>query len=168
MSYTKEQQSKIDTAQKILDAAKATYQGWVTSYNGWVASIQPCYKNTIPDSSAASTWFNHLDTGPCTSAGNCKQSDVANCKAVIDKTLNPITIPTLKTTYTSLNAAQANYDKVLAAVIAESKNDPATVLQEHQIDAAATVSKYKWVFAIVVVIILVIGFFVYKKFFKKS
>lgn len=138
MPYTAQQQAKLDAAQKRLDAAKSSYQSWVYSYNDWVLSIQGCYKDPIPDAVASSTWFNSLNTGPCTSSGKgCTNSSIVNCKAVIEKTLNPITIPNLKSAYNEQVASQANYDKVLAEVTKESQYDPANVLAQHQLEVEA-------------------------------
>lgn len=167
MAYTQAQQARIDAAQKRVDTAKSTYQSWVSSYNDWTTSIQGCYKDQIPDAGAASTWFNALSTGPCTTKGSCKQSDVANCKAVIEKTLNAKTIPNLKAAYNELNAAQTNYNTVLAQVIEESKADPNNILANTVAAASASATKYKWIFAIVIVIIVAAAAFIWYKFFRK-
>lgn len=168
MPFTSPQQAKLDAAQKQLDAAKAAHQGYVDSYSSWVNSIQGCYKDQIPNAAAAATWFNALDTGPCTSAGpSCTNSSIANCKAVIEKTLNPITIPNLKSTYSQLQAAQGNYDKVLDEVAEEAAADPQLQLEHAEIIANAGAERLKQWFWIVLVIIGAIGTFVYFKWFRK-
>lgn len=172
MAYTAAQQAKIDQAQGRLNNAKAAYQGNVTSYSNWVISIQGCYKDTIPDASAASTWFNALNTAPCTTKGkDCKQSDVANCKAVIEKTLNASTIPNLKATYNEQVAAQANFDKVLSEVAQESASDPqnqaihdAAVASANEAENTKQTSYWFWGAVVVVAGFLIFAYF---KWFRK-
>lgn len=163
MPFSATQQKKLDDAQALLDSAKAAYLGNVQSYNEYANAIAPCYTHAVPSASDASTWFNSFDKGPCTGKGSC---DLSQCKDRVD-VLNTI-IPNLKSTYASLQSAQANYDKVTMEVAAEVKSDPTTILQQAEIAASAESKKYKWIFGIVVVLIIGGAIFVYFKWFKKK
>lgn len=153
MAYTAAQQAKITAAQTQLDKAKTAYQGWVSTYDSSVAEIQPCYKNPIESAVAAASWFNPTKP-PCMSAGSCKVND---CKAVIDA-LNGSIIPGLRSAYGEFNAAQANFDKVLAEVASESQNDP-DVIQANNVavtaaEAAELVKKYKYIFYSILLLLI--------------
>lgn len=169
MAYTALQQAKIDAAQTRLNTAKSTYSTWVSSYNDWVASIQTCYKDQIQDAAQAATWYN-LTKGPCTNQGqNCTQASVQNCKNVVDK-LNNETIPSLRAAYTELNAAQSNFDKVLNEIATEVQNDPSVIADiqntNTQIEADAKVRTTR-IIIIGIVIIIIIGAFVWYKYIRK-
>lgn len=167
MAYSVEQQAKIDAAQARLNTAKASYSSNVERYNDWTSSIQGCYKDTFSDAAAASTWYNP-QKGPCKSAGSC---DLSNCKNVIDK-LNAEIIPTLRSAYSELNAAQLNYDRVLSEVGPEVENDPEVennpvVISPNSNAADTQVKNQKWIFfgivALTIIVVLFIVFLVIKK-----
>lgn len=162
MAFTAEQQGRIDAAQQKLDAAKLNYDAGVKAYNLIAADIAPCYKDPVPSSGDASTWFNAFSKGPCVGKGSCSVSD---CKSNVDIANN--IIPNLKGAYNILLAAQANYDKVFAEVTAEAQADPAFILQQNQIASNAEANKLKWAFAIVVVVVVSFGIYAYFKWFRK-
>ena len=166
MPYTSLQQDKINKAQGRLDNAKATYGTNVTRYNDWVASIQDCYKDPFQDAVAASSWYNPTKN-PCQAKGSC---DLSNCKNVIDK-INDDIIPTLRAAYNELQAAQQNFDKVLAEVAAEAGNDPKNKADHDAAVAAADEAEKseqkKWIFWTAVVVVGGFLIFAYFKWFRK-
>lgn len=166
MPYTSIQQDKIDKAQGRLNNAKSSYSVNVTRYNDWVASIQPCYKDTIQDATAASSWYNPTKP-PCEAKGSC---DISNCKNTVDK-LNGDIIPTLRAAYNEQVAAQSNFDKVLSEVAQESKNDPANQAAHDAAVASASeaekASQKKWIFWTVFVVVVGFLIFAYFRWFRK-
>lgn len=168
MPNTTAQQNRIDAAQTRLTDAKNGLTSNVNRYNDWTASIQGCYTDHFADATAAATWYNPTQ-GPCTGKGKC---DLSNCKNVVDKLNNDI-IPALRNAYNELNGpngAQANFNQVIADIAKENNVDPAIQLAQHKADADAAAKaasvKLKWIFAIVVVILAVAAYFIYKKFLK--
>lgn len=163
MPYSSTQQAKLDVAQKRNDAAKTNWEGAKKFWQQHFIDLK-CYSDTKWDAVAAATWFTPNDSS-CTVKGSCTSSDKATCKSEI--ALVRDNIASLRTTYTELGAAQANYDKVFAEVTAEAQNDPAFITAQNQIAASAQANKLKWVFGIVVVVVISFGIYAYFKWFRK-
>lgn len=163
MPFTSSQQARIDAAQQRNDAAKAQWLKWVSYWNVMFVNMA-CYKDTKHPVEAAATWFTPNDSS-CSSGKGCTSDDKQNCKANIKDILN--NIGSLRNAYIEFNAAQKNYDKVFAEVTEEAKNDPAFITQQNQIAANANAQKLKWVFGIVVVVVISFGVYAYFKWFRK-
>lgn len=163
---------KLDAAQKQLDAAKASYQGYVTSYNNYGANITPCFDKdkTWYDASQASTWFNP-DKSNCVGSvlkpQGCSNSDKNECQAFVD-TLNQSIIPGLRAAYAQQTAAQANYDKVFDEVAAEAAADPAFILDQLEVEANAKAEALKQWFWIILLLLAAAATFIYFRWFRKK
>lgn len=168
MAYTTEQQGRIDVALARLDAAKGAWAIFVGKWGTKFIDL-PCYSDTKHSAYAAATWFRPSDAS-CTRKGDCTGDDKRACKNAIED-IRANLIPPLRTAYSELGAAQANYDKVLAEVALEVSNDPAVIIQTAAVTATATaagqVNKQKYIFYGIVVIAIAVVIFVLFKWFKK-
>lgn len=166
MAYTAAQQAKIDAAQKLLDAAKAKWNSWVSFYDAHFIKFNQCYKGKWYDAYQAASWFNPTK-GPCTGQGTCKLGD---CKDLVDY-FNDYIIPNLRSALPELNAAQANFDKVLVEVTAEASSDPSNAAAIAAAAAAAAaegaVKRQKYIFYGIAIVVIGILVFVYFKWIKK-
>lgn len=171
MPFTSLQQAKLDAAQQQLDAAKATYQGFVSSYNDYASGITPCFDKNKPwyDFTQATSWW-QPDRSDCvggiTKKQGCNASDKNQCQSFVDY-LNTTTIPGLRAAYSKQLAAQSNYDKVFNEVAAEAAADPQLQLDQAEIEANAEANKLKWIFWIAVVVVVAIAAFVWFKWIRK-
>lgn len=164
MPFSSQLQTKLDAAQKRLDAAKKSYSDNVARYNDWTKSVQGCYKDTLASASDAATWYNPSNKRCKERISGCHPQ---NCIDTINK-LNSDIIPSLRAAYNEQGAAQANYDKVFAEVAAAAAADPQLQLEQAAIEANAGANKLKWIFWIAVVVIVAIAAFVWFKWVKKK
>lgn len=164
MPFNSTQQAKLDAAQARNDAAKKGWQGATDFWNLHFSGLK-CYTDTKYDVVAGATWFTPNDSS-CSQGKDCTHQDKVNCKAEIKLVRD--NLGNIRAAYAEFLAAQANYDKVFAEVTAEAANDPQLQLEQAEIAANASATRFKWIFWIAVVVIVGIAAFVYFKWIRKK
>jgi len=161
MALTTAQQAKLDAANIRNEEAKKQWAAWINFWNINFVNLQ-CYTDVKYDVYAAAQWFTPTDVSCKNVSGGCTKE---YCKSQVDLIRN--NMGTLRNAYTEFNSAQANYDKVLSEIKSEVQSDPEIIKDLAEIEASAQAIRLKWIFGIVIVVILGIVIFVYFKWFKK-
>lgn len=173
MAYTTAQQARLDAAQAKVNQTKPIYDSNAERYNSWTSTIH-CYGGTFPSLEEARTGT-YADVNTCTSSGkSCKQSDQRECKNLVGQ-LNSDVIPGLIAAYSNYHNAITEQLAVIAAVGSEASADPATIAgtaaaaatAAAQPSATATITKQKYIFWAIVIVVVGFLVFAYFKWFKK-
>lgn len=164
MAFTPEQQARIDAAQKRKDGAVAQWKLW---NDFWTNNFlnEPCYKDTKYSIDNVTGWGFTPNDSSCTAQGDCKTSGKNSCKDSIGYVRNNIS--NIQSGFAELQAAQANYDQVFKEVSGQVLADPDTIKDLKKIEEDARASRLRWIFAIIVVIILGAAAFIWWKWFRK-
>lgn len=164
MAYTQEQQARINAANSRNDLAKQEWAKAVAFWNQHFVNIK-CYTDVKYPAEAGATWFTPTDS-KCSQGGNgCTTDDKRFCKAEI--ALIRSNIGSIRNAYTELNAAQVNYDRVVAEIDEEIASDPTIIIEKEKINAAASQTGKRYIFYGIVVVVIAFLVFAYFKWFRK-
>lgn len=164
MAYTAEQEARISAANSRNDLAKQEWAKAVAFWNQHFVNLK-CYFDTKYPAEAGATWFTPNDSSCNQGREGCKNSDKDFCKVEI--ALIRSNIGSIRNAYIEKNAAQTNYDRVVAEIDAEIASDPEIILEKEKINAEASQTGKRYIFYGIVVVVIAFLVFAYFKWFRK-
>lgn len=167
MALTPAQEAKKAAANTRNENAKLAWQGWVNYWSKHFLNI-PCYSDTNSKYAIENviSWGFMPTDDSCSSGGTCGSDGKKFCKdEIADVREN---IGNIKSAYTELGLAHANYDQVLKDIDKEIITDPDFKKSLAEIEASAQATRLRWIFGIVVLVIVSAGVFIWWKWIRKK